>query len=121
MKNGNHIVDPVVDLENHVFGGCGKSHGGCKTSCENAIAPIFDIHQVPRKEPCDPPAHRCQREELQKTQIEEDAKAVRAENQSLREQLANEQRALEALDSDGMGRVVVGMGWMTVMVHKGMS
>lgn len=30
--------------------------------------------------------------ELQKTQVEEDAKAVRAENQSLREQLANEQR-----------------------------
>lgn len=33
-------------------------------------------------------------EELQKTQIEEDAKGLRVENQSLREQLANEQRTL---------------------------
>ena len=33
--------------------------------------------------------------ELQKSQLEEDGKAVRAENQSLREQLANEQRAAE--------------------------
>eukprot|EP00435_Cladocopium_sp_Y103_P018923 s3976_g4.t1 len=39
-------------------------------------------------------------EELQKTQIEEDAKAVRAENQSLREQLANEQRENWRLQKD---------------------
>ncbi|CAL1127040.1 unnamed protein product [Cladocopium goreaui] len=38
--------------------------------------------------------------ELQKTQIEEDAKAVRAENQSLREQLANEQRENWRLQKD---------------------
>ena len=43
------------------------------------------------------------REELQKTQIEEDAKAVRAENQSLREQLANEQRALDGKGCCGDG------------------
>lgn len=44
-------------------------------------------------DPCWSPALlRARPKELQKTQVEEDAKAVRAENQSLREQLANEQR-----------------------------
>ena len=46
--------------------------------------------------------------ELQKTQIEEDEKALRVENQSLREQLANEQRALDQkkIEKWTLGRTV---------------
>ena len=46
-------------------------------------------------------------QELQKTQIEEDAKGLRVENQSLREQLANEQRTLS------QSSLVIGKPWET--------
>ncbi|CAK9013506.1 unnamed protein product [Durusdinium trenchii] len=44
--------------------------------------------------------------ELQKTQVEEDVRALRAENQSLREQLANQQSFLERWQEIGLVEVL---------------